>query len=365
MVDEKRGIVFAPTGSTAYDFFGGDRLGDNLYANSLIALDANTGKRLWHFQAVHHDIWDRDFPSPPVLLTVRHNGKMVDAVAQATKQGFLFVFDRVTGKPLFPIEERPVPASDNPSEAAWPTQPFPKKPAPFARQSFQLEDVAKLTPEHEAWCRKLIVDNGFKLGGPYLPTGFKAPTVQFPGYQGGANWGGGAFDPTLGYYFVNANNFGQIAQNAVNAAGEATTAPNPVLGRFQQPETRMPCQAPPWGTLTAINVNTGEIAWQQPLGVSDNLPAAIAKTGRPNVGGAIVTAGGVLFIGATDDSRFRAFNARTGAELWTYKLGASGHATPITYQGKDGRQYVAIVATGGSFLDSPATGAAIEVFALP
>ena len=222
-----------------------------------------------------------------------------------------------------------------------------------------------MTPELEAYCRKLITDNNLQLGGPYLPTGYKTPTVQFPGYQGGANWGGGSFDPKLGYYFVNSNNFGQIAQNAVTPDGKASTAANPVLGRFQQPDTRMMCQQPPWGTLTAINVNTGDIAWQVPLGVSDNLPAALQKTGRPNVGGSIATAGGVIFIGATDDSRFRAFDAKSGRELWTYRLGASAHATPITYLGKDGKQYVAVVGTGGSFLDSPLTDDALTVFRLP
>jgi quinoprotein glucose dehydrogenase len=258
-----------------------------------------------------------------------------------------------------------VPVSEAPGEAAWPTQPFPLKPAPFARQSFAMADVATVTPELEAYCRKLVVDNNLHLGGPYLPTGINRPTVQFPGYQGGANWGGGAFDPTLGYYLINANNFGQIAQDTVAADGAASTTNSPILGRFQQPETRLMCQQPPWGTLSAIDVNTGEIAWQTPLGVSDNLPLALQNTGRPNVGGPIATAGGLVFIAATDDSRFRAFDARTGRELWTYKLGASGHATPITYQGTDGKQYVAIVGTGGSFLDSPVSDDALTVFRLP
>ncbi len=364
-VDVKRGIVYMPLGAPTWDRYGGDRKGANLYSSSIVAADANTGKYLWHFQLVHHDIWDFDAEAPPALIDVKQGGKTIPAVAVVSKVGLLFLFDRVTGKPIYGVEERPVPASDNPSEAAWPTQPFPLKPAPFARQGVTLQDLSKVTPEHEAYCRKLVIDNGMQLGGPYLPTGFKAPTVQFPGYQGGANWGGGSFDPALGYYIVNANNFGQIAQNAIGADGTATTASNPVLGRFQQPETRMPCQAPPWGTLTAINVNTGEIAWQKPLGVSDNLSGDAARTGRPNVGGSITTAGGVTFIGATDDARLRAFETKTGAELWTQKLVASAHATPITYQGKDGRQYVAVVATGGSFLDSPTTGAAIQVFALP
>jgi len=364
-VDAKRGIVYMPFGAPTWDRYGGDRKGANLYSSSLVAADANTGEHLWHFQIVHHDIWDMDAEAPPTLLDVKRGGRTIPAVAVVSKSGLMFLLDRVTGAPIYGVEERAVPPSDAPGEAAWPTQPFPLKPAPFARQGVTLDDIAQLTPEHEAYCRKLVVDNDLKLGGPYLPTGFKTPTVQFPGYQGGANWGGGSFDPSLGYYFVNANNFGQIAQNAVAPDGTASTAANPVLGRFQQPPTRLPCQKPPWGTLTAIDVNTGEIAWQTPLGVSDNLPEAIAKTGRPNVGGSIATASGLVFIGATDDGRFRAFDARTGAELWTTKLVASAHATPITYQGRDGRQYVAVVATGGSFLDSPTTGAAIEVFALP
>lgn len=364
-VDAKRGIVYMPFGAPTWDRYGGDRKGANLFSSSIVAADAKTGKYLWHFQIVHHDIWDFDAEAPPTLMDVKAGGKTIPAVAVVSKSGLLFLLDRVTGKPIYGVEERPAPASDMPGEAAWPTQPFPVKPAPFARQSIAMEDLSTLTPEHEAYCRKLVVDNNLKLGGPYLPTGFKTPIVQFPGYQGGANWGGGSFSPSLGYYFVNANNFGQIAQNMIGPDGVPATAQNPVLGRFQQPTTRMPCQKPPWGTLTAIDVNTGEIAWQTPLGVSDNLPAEIAKTGRPNVGGSIATASGLVFIGASDDGRFRAFEARTGKELWTYKLGASAHATPITYRGKDGKQYVAVVATGGSFLDSPATGAAVEVFALP
>jgi quinoprotein glucose dehydrogenase len=354
-----------PFGAPTWDRYGGDRKGTNLYSSSIVAADASTGKYLWHFQLVHHDIWDFDAEATPTLVDVKQGGRTIPAVAVVSKVGLLFLLDRVTGKPIYGVEERPVPASDAPGEQAWPTQPFPKKPVPFAKQGMSLADLSTLTPEHAEYCRKLVVDNNLKLGGPYLPTGFKTPTVQFPGYQGGANWGGGSFNPGLGYYFVNANNFGQIAQNQINADGSASTAQNPVLGRFQQPETRLPCQKPPWGTLTAIDVNTGEIAWQKPLGVSDNLPEAIRATGRPNVGGSIATASGLVFIGATDDSRLRAFDAATGRELWTYRLGASAHATPITYQGKDGRQYVAVVATGGSFLDSPTTAAAVEVFALP
>jgi quinoprotein glucose dehydrogenase len=363
--DLERGIVYMPFGAPSWDRYGGDRKGANLYSSSIVAADANTGKYLWHFQVVHHDIWDFDTEGAPALIDVKQNGKTIPAVAAVSKSGMLFLLDRVTGKPIYGVEERAVPASKAPGEWSWPTQPAPLKPAPFARQSMSLTDVATVTPELEDYCRKLIVDNNLELGGPYLPTGFERPTVQFPGYQGGANWGGGSFDPQNGLFFVNANNFGQIAQNTITPEGVATTASNPVLGRFQQPSTRMMCQQPPWGTLTAINVNTGDIVWQTPLGVSDNLPEALQKTGRPNVGGSIVTASGLVFVGATDDGRFRAFDSKTGREVWTYKLGASGHATPITYLGKDGAQYVAIVATGGSFLDSPVSSDALEVFKLP
>jgi quinoprotein glucose dehydrogenase len=364
-VDVQRGIVYMPFGAPTWDRYGGDRKGANFYSTAVVAADANTGKKLWHFQVVHHDIWDADLEAPPALFDVKQGTKTIPAVGIVSKSGMLFLLDRVTGKPIYGVEERPVPKSEAPSEAAWPTQPFPIKPAPFARQTFSLADVTTVTPELEAYCRKLIIDNKMQLGGPYLPTGISTPTVQFPGYQGGANWGGGSFDPALGYFFVNANNFGQIAQDAIAADGSAGTANNPVLGRFQQPETKLMCQQPPWGTLTAINVNTGTIAWQTPLGVSDNLPAAKQKTGRPNIGGSIATASGLVFIGASDDGRIRAFDSKTGRELWTQMLVASGHATPITYLGKSGKQYVAIVATGGSFLDSPTTGAAIQVFALP
>lgn len=364
-VDAKRGIVYMPFGAPTWDRYGGDRKGANLFSSSIVAADARTGRYLWHFQIVHHDIWDADAEAPPTLIDIKRGGKTIPAVVVVSKSGLAFFLDRVTGKPIYGVEERPVPKSESPLEEAWPTQPFPLKPEPFARQSFTLADVATVTPELETYCRKLVLDNKLQTGGPYLPTGVSTPTVQFPGYQGGANWGGGSFNPALGLYFVNANNFGQIAQNTIAANGTASTAANPVLGRFQQPSTRLMCQQPPWGTLTAINVHTGEIAWQSTLGVSDNLPTEIQKTGRPNVGGSIATASGLVFIGATDDSRFRAFDAKTGKEIWTYRLGASAHATPITYLGRDGKQYLAVVGTGGSFLDSPMTDDSLTVFRLP
>jgi quinoprotein glucose dehydrogenase len=362
--DLARGIVYLPVAAPTWDRFGGDRLGDNLFGSTIVALDGNTGKRLWHFQVVHHDIWDFDTQAPPALIDVKRNGHVVPAVAIVSKSGLFFLLNRVTGKPLFKVEERKVPASDVPGEVASRTQPIPVKPAPFARQTFSMADVATVSAELETYCRKWIESRNMRMGGPYLPLALDRLTISFPGRQGGANWGGGSFDPTRGYFFVNANNLGQVEQISKRDDGSLTTF-GPDAGRFSDREHGLMCQQPPWGTLTAIDVETGEIAWQSALGVSDQLPQSVARTGRPNVGGSIATAGGLVFIGATDDSRFRAFDAQTGHELWTVKLAASAHATPITYQGKDGKQYVAVVATGGSFLESPITGDEVDVFALP
>jgi quinoprotein glucose dehydrogenase len=362
--DEQRGIVYMPFGAPTWDRYGGDRLGANLYGTSIVAADANTGKRLWHFQIVHHDIWDMDAEAPPLLLDVKQGRRVIPAVAIVSKSGLFFLLNRVNGRPIFNIEERKVPASDVPGEQAWPTQPFPVKPAPFARQSFAMTDVATVTPELEDFCRNFIDSNHLRMGGPYLPLGYKIPTLNFPGRQGGANWGGGAFDPIQGLFFINANNLGQVEQLQPREDGSLTIS-DPTSGRFSDRDRKLMCQQPPWGTLTAIKVETGEIAWQSVLGVSDQVPAAQARTGRPSVGGPIATAGGLVFIGGTDDSRFRAFSARTGEELWTVKVPASAHATPITYEGREGKQYVAIVSTGGSFLDSPVDSDALTVYALP
>lgn len=363
-VDAERGILYMPVAAPAWDRYGGDRLGTNLFSSTIVAADANTGKRLWHFQVVHHDIWDFDTQAPPLLLDVKRGRHTIPAVAIVSKSGYFFLLDRVTGKSLFRVKEQRVPASDVPGEVASRTQPVPVRPAPFARQSFSMADVATVTPELEAYCRNWIVTQKMRMGGPYLPLGFDTPTINFPGRQGGANWGGGSFDPQRRLFFVNASNLGQVEQLSRRDDGTFTTA-GPASGRFSDRDNNLMCQQPPWGTLTAIDVDSGTIAWQKALGVTDKLPEGLARTGRPNVGGSIATAGGLVFVGATDDSRFRAFDAQTGTELWVVKLPAAAHATPITYQGRDGKQYVAIVATGGSFLDSPIEGEALHVFALP
>jgi quinoprotein glucose dehydrogenase len=373
-VDVERGIVYMPFGAPSNDRYGGDRPGDNLFSSSIVAADATTGKYLWHFQLVHHDIWDFDMQSPPALIDVKQNGRTIPAVAVTNKTGLLFLLDRVTGKPIYGVEERPVPKSDVPLERPSPTQPYPVKPPPLSRMSMTMEDVATVSPELEAACKKLVDENNLQLGGPYLPVSYNRIRVQFPGPQGGPNWGGMSFNPDLGYIFVNTTELGQMQGFKDRAAGEgrgnrgddgSAYVAVPGGGRFKDTATNMMCQQPPWGILTAVNVNTGQFAWRVNLGVTDRLPAGKQDTGRPNSGGSIATASGLVFIGATDDSRFRAFDAKTGKELWTVKLGASAHATPITYLGKDGKQYVVITSAAGGFLESPLTDDSITAFALP
>jgi quinoprotein glucose dehydrogenase len=364
-LDETRGVVYVPLGAPAWDRYGGDRKGANLFGSSVVALNAKTGERLWHYQVVHHDIWDFDLEAPPTLFDVKKDGKTIAAVGIVSKNGLMFILDRVTGKPVYSVEERAVPKSDLPDEESWPTQPFPSAPPPISRITMTRAELADLTPEHKAFCENLVDANNINLGGPYLPTGAGRTTVNFPGTIGGANWGGGAFDPTSGYFIINTFDLGQMQSLVPNPTGPLPYRMNQPFGRFWQPTGRLPCQKPPWGKLVAVDVNKGTIAWESVLGVTDVLPEALQKTGRPSMGGPIVTAGGVIFIGGTDDARFRAFDAKTGAELWSTKLEASGHATPMTYVGKDGRQYVLIVSTGGTFLDSPLTSDAVTAFALP
>jgi quinoprotein glucose dehydrogenase len=365
--DAERGILYIPIGAPSFDRYGGDRKGDNLYSSSVVALDAATGKLRWFRQIVHHDIWDADLEAPPTLFDIARGGKTIHAVSITSKSGLFFLLDRLTGKPVLPIEERPVPPSDVPGEQASATQPFPVVTPPLVRTHFDpATDVADVTPELKAWCSKWIADNNMKSGDIYMPVAFNRTTISLPGLQGGNNWSGASFDPRLNLLFVSTAELGQVTSLVKAADG----APLPYergqpSARFQQPDTKLMCQMPPWGQLTAIDVRTGKIVWHSTLGVSDNVPAEKARTGRPNIGGSIATAGGVVFIGATDDSRFRGFDARTGAELWTFRLEASAHATPITFLGRDKRQFVAVTATGGSFLDSPITSDEVVAFAIP
>jgi quinoprotein glucose dehydrogenase len=382
-VDVPRGIVYMPFGAPSVDQYGGDRAGDNLFGTSLVAADAATGKYLWHFQIVHHDIWDGDVSSAPALFDVKQGGRTIPAVAMIGKNGLLFLLDRVTGRPIYGVEERPVPASEVPLERAAKTQPFPVKPAPLSRMTMSLADLATVTPELEAACRKLV--DGVQLGGPYLPPGYKRLRVQFPGNHGGVNWGGVSFNPELGYLFVNTSEMGQLsgltdrdpaATGPAQGVGVGNRVdPNgpyqgvPGGGRFSIKNAgdsqQLMCQQPPWGNLTAVDVNTGEFAWRVPLGITQSLPADKQHTGRPGNGGTIATAGGLVFVGSTDDSRFRAFDAKTGKEVWTVKLAAVAEATPSTYLGADGKQYVVITSTGGGYFDSPVIDDSVIAYALP
>lgn len=440
-LDEKRGIVFASTGNPTNDMYGGERLGDGLYANCVLAIDAATGKLLWHFQTVHHDVWDMDISSPPVCVTVQRDGKTIDAVAQTTKTGFVFVFDRETGKPLFPIEERKVPTNTPiPGEKLSPTQPFPVIPEPFARQKLTINDLNTFVSDSAEIRQKFVT---YRSEGVFTPP-TKEGTVILPGYDGGGEWGGPAVDPTTNILYVNANEMAWILNIAENKpenlpfntnleAGKSlynlncmschgperlgagdypsiigvekkyslakfvdllstgrrmmpgfnhlsneekkaiasfildlkTEQPKKYRGKIsKQPgnvktsfgftgynkfltKEGYPAISPPWGTLTAIDLNTGEYVWKIPLGAYEELTKkGIPVTGRENYGGPVVTAGGLLFIAATSDGKFRAIDKRTGKILFETDLPASGVATPSVYEVK-GKQYI-VIACGGS-----------------
>lgn len=366
-VDPQRGILYMPFGAPNNDRVGVDRPGDNLFGTSLVAVDANTGKYLWHFQVVHHDIWDDDTQDPPMLVDVKHGGKVIPAVITVNKNGLMFILDRVTGKPIYGVQERPVPKSNVPGEQTSPTQPFPIKPEPLAQNRLTRDNLYKDTPEHKAWCEKYVDDNHMRLGEvPYVPPQLDQYTVPMPGTQGGVNYYGGAFDPKLGLYVANVNNLAQPMRIVRNPDGSySNSGPLAGLNRFWDPSNHLPCGPTPWGQLVAVNVNTGAIAWRSTLGVSDILPEGKRDTGRPGLGGAIVTGGGLTFVGATDDSRFRAFATKTGKEIWTVRLPASAEATPITYRGANGKQYVVIVATGGGLIGAPLASDSVIAYALP
>lgn len=363
-VDAARGIVYMPFAAPSFDRFGGDRPGDNLYSTTLVAADAATGKRLWHYQVVRHDIWDNDLQAPPLLFDVKKGGKTIPAVAIMSKNSLVFILDRTTGKPIFAVKDKPFPKSNVPGEVTAPTQPIPQVTPPLSRTSFTMADVADVTPELKQKCTDWITANKMVSGGIYVPVGFNEVTISFPGLQGGANWGGGTYAADRNYIIVNTSELGQVTA-LVPSKGPLPVERGLASGRFQLPGTKLMCHQPPWGKLSAIDTRTGKIAWAVPLGVTDELPAGKQLTGRPNIGGPISTASGLTFIGASDDGRFRAFDSATGKMLWEYRLPAAAHATPVTYRGKDGRQYVAITATGGSFLDSPLASDVVMAFALP
>jgi quinoprotein glucose dehydrogenase len=362
-VDTKRGLVFAGLGSAAFDFYGGDRHGDNLFANCTIALNAKSGQRVWHFQTLKHDLWDHDLPVYPNLVSVNHGGKSIDAVAQVTKTGYVFLFNRVTGEPLFGIEEKHVPVSDIPGEKSAITQPIPIKPPPFAAQFLDETNITNIGEAN----RKSVLEQLKKIrGGPAFNPPSKVGSVVIPGYHGGANWSGASFDPSSGMLYVNSCNVPNII-TLVDAkpTDKGRTGPYLMTGynKFLDHEG-YPAIKPPWGVLSAINLNSGEIAWQVPLGEHPELTArGIPRTGTETFGGSIVTAGGLVFIAGTMDERIHAFDKQTGKMLWEHQLAAGGYATPSTYQ-VNGRQYLVIAAGGSGKLKTKA-GDAFVVFALP
>ena len=365
-IDEARGILYMPFGAPNNDRVGIDRPGNNLFGSSLVAVDAATGKLLWYFQVIHHDIWDMDTESPPTLFNVVHGGKSIPAVATVNKNGLMFILNRLTGKPIYGVQERPVPQSNVPGEQTSPTQPFPVLPEPLSQTTLSRDNLYKGTPEHQAWCEKYVDDNNMLLGEEqYTPPQLNRYTVPMPGTQGGVNFYGGAFDPKLGLFVVNVNNLGQPMRIVRNPDGSYSNS-GPLAGyvRFWDPSNHLPCTPTPWGQMVAVDVNTGKIAWRSTLGVTDSLPEGKQNTGRPGLGGAIVTASGLTLIGATDDGRFRAFDTKTGKEIWTVKLPASAEATPVTYADAKGNQYVAIVATGGGLIGAPLRSDSVIAYSL-
>jgi quinoprotein glucose dehydrogenase len=366
-IDVKRGIVYAPLGAPTSDFYGADRLGDGLYGNSLVALDARTGRKIWHQQLVHHDLWDYDLAAPPALFDIRRNRRTIPAVAQITKMGLLFVFDRVTGEPVYGMEERPVPQSDIPGEVTSKTQPFPLKPPPLGKNTFSMDEMYNRSSEHAHFCQQLFETNHMKIGGPYTPLPLEGNALLFPSTLGGGNWGGVSVDPSIGLLFVNVMHVGQWGHMEKRGDQYVRASAYGTYARFWNRDAHIPCQNPPFGEMIAIRLDTGDIAWRTPLGRIEALEAlGVRGTGTVNLGGSIATAGGLLFIAATNDDLLHAFDSKSGKLLWEAKLEAGGYTSPITYLGRDGRQYVALTAQGGGgFLGGGGVSNSVVAFALP
>ena len=377
-VDPERHLVFVPTGSASPDYYGGLRPGDNKWANSIVALRAKTGEVAWGFQLVHHDLWDYDTASPPLLATIQHDGKNVPVVIQGNKTGFLYVLNRDTGAPVFPVQERPVPQSDVPGEVTSPTQPFPVAPPPLAPQRLSVDDAWGLTPADRETCRTWL--RGLRNEGIFTPPSTQG-TLAIPGNVGGMNWSGYAFDPQRNLLIVNTNNLpakvklipsSQFDQHENRTEpGEYSPQTGAPYGMFRRPfmtAAHLPCSAPPWGTLSAVDMVQGTIRWQIPLGsFQDFAPGHPAvPPGSLSLGGSIATAGGLVFIAGTLDPYIRAFDIETGKELWKAQLPASGHATPMTYQlNSRGKQYLVIAAGGHAKIDEEPQSDALVAFTLP
>jgi len=376
-VDLERDLVFVPTGSASPDYYGGLRLGDNKWANSVVALHAKTGRIAWGFQLVHHDLWDYDTASPPLLATLTRDGKQIPVVIQGNKTGFLFVLDRDTGEPVFPVEERAVPKSDVPGERASPTQPFPVAPPALVPQRLTADDAWGPTPGDRETCRNWI--KGYRNEGIFTPPSIQG-TLAVPGNLGGLTWSGYAFDPQRSLLVVNTNNIAArvrlIPRDRVPSDndedgdyGPQRGSPYGMLRRFLQSPSDLPCSAPPWGTLAAVDMTDGKIRWQVPLGTMQDFGGAHASPippGSISLGGPIATAGGLIFIAGTTDSAIRAFNVETGKELWKWQLPASGNATPMTYRlGAAGKQYLVIAAGGHPKITEESLSDALVAFTLP
>jgi quinoprotein glucose dehydrogenase len=343
-VDVPNGIVYVAFGNATDQNFGGSRPGKDLYACSVVALDANTGKLKWYFQVTHHDIFDWDVNAPPVLIDVKKDGQVIPAIAQTTKVGYLYILNRLNGEPVFGVEERPVPQSDAPGEQSSPTQPYPVKPGPVARVSMTREEVSKISPETMKDCQKQY-DKATQLGPntPYL----MEPSLVFPSSEGGPSWGGPAFDPKAGLIIVNSRNLGTMGVLQPTKSSNILDSYAKRKIPFEDKDG-YPCSATPWGELMAIDANTADMVWRVPLGEYKELTKrGVPITGTPNAAGPIVTASGLIFVGATSDLMFRAFDEKTGKEVWSTQLSNNAVATPMTYQGGNGKQYVAAVVSSG------------------